>query len=211
MAVRWKNLFIKTCLFVVNSIYLGQIKLPEQQKWLLVPMRKSHKKKNVCFKKRPQSQEGQEPLMEVIPTESTCQPGSVDRSLLKMLLCVTQLISKSGGKEIRQRRRGVGVTVVWKPAAATRGKQMAKKTTGEGRGTKPRWASTEDERAASVLREPSGDPRREHLLFSSYESWDNMRRRWRRSEERGRRRRAAFGWGTDRTRQAVRSECDWNL
>lgn len=78
---------------------------------------------------------------------------------------------------------GIGVTVVWKPAAATRGKQMAKTTTGESRGTKPRWASTEHERAASVLMEPPGDPRREHLLSSSYESWDNMRRRWRGPEE----------------------------
>lgn len=37
-------------------------------------------------------------------------------------------------------------------------------------------------RSKGVLMKPSRDLWKEHLLFSSYESWDSMRRRWCRSE-----------------------------
>lgn len=44
------------------------------------------------------------------------------------------------------------------------------------------WKSSKERWSWGVLMKPSRDIWKEHLLFSSYESWDSMRRRWCRSE-----------------------------
>lgn len=44
------------------------------------------------------------------------------------------------------------------------------------------WKSSKERWSRGVLMKPSRDMWKEHLLFSSYESWDSMWRRWCRSE-----------------------------